>query len=248
MKHLDPTIPVILALAILFTAMLSCDIDQAEEQTTLFDQYYTIDPTSLIESLRNGDMKAFTPVSEEPELLPVNQQLPVDWLQADYFYIANTLYEDVLGKTLQGWQLNSMDFNLGCAHLHNGFQNGRFVFFKVINEKENESRISRFIDIDPRGNFIHVKEWEYYPKLVDWEIVDMGQLKISADQALQIAESNGGEENRQSVGNACNISLVLSPSPASDKGWVVIYARSDDRTSFFRIQIDPITGEIHLSQ
>jgi hypothetical protein len=244
MKHLNSTISVILAPVILFAMTLSCNIGQTEDKTALFDQYYTIEPMSLMDSLKNGNMTAFSPVSEEPELLPVDQQLAVDWLQADYFYIANTLYDSVLGETLQDWQLNSMDFRLGCSKIRNGFQNGRFEFFKVIKDKENESRISRFIDIDPRGNFVHVKEWKYYPKLVDWEIIDMAHLKISADLALQIAENNGGEERRQSIGDACNISLVLSPSPASDKGWVVIYTRNDDGTSFFRIQIDPITGKI----
>jgi len=156
------------------------------------------------------------------------------------------LYEGVLGKTLQGWQLNSMDFRSGCSKIQNGFQNGRFYFFKAVKEKEQESRIIRFIDIDPRGNFVHIKEWEFYPSLVNLEVIDLATLNISADLALQIAESNGGAEKRQSVGNACEIALVLSPSPASDKGWIAIYTRSDDRTSFFEIEIDPITGEIHF--
>lgn len=246
MKRLDPTISFILALTILFAATLSCNIGQTEEQTTLFDQYYTIEPTSLMNSLKKGDTNAFTPVSEEPELLPVGQQIPVDWLQADYFYIANALYDSILKKSLQGWQLQGMDFQLGCSKIQNGFQNGRFYFFKVVKEKEQESRISRFIDIDPRGNFVHVKEWEYYPKLVNLKMIDMMELKISAEHALQIAESNGGAEKRQLVGNACNISLVLYPNSASYRGWGVIYSRSDDRTSFFHIQIDPITGEIYF--
>jgi len=238
--------PIFLVVTILFVTMLSCNIGQTEEKTTLFDQYYTIEPSSLMDSLNNGDMNAFTPVSEEPELLPVEQQLPVDWLQADYFYIANTLYDDVLGKTLQGWQLKGMDFRLGCSKIQNGFQNGRVEFFKVVKEKEQESRFIRFIDIDPRGNFVHVKEWEFYPNLANLEAIDLEQLKISADHALEIAESSGGEVKRQSVGNACNISLGLYPNSAGYRGWEVIYTRRDDRTSFFHIQIDPITGEVHF--
>jgi len=246
MKRLAPDISVILAVIILFVTMLSCNIGQTEEQTTLFDQYYTIDPTSLMVSLKNGDMNAFTPVSDDLELLPVDQQLPVDWLQADYFYIANTLYDSVLGKTLQSWQLSSMDFSSRCSYIHNGFQNGRFEFFKVVKEKEQESRIIRFIDIDPRGNFIYVKEQKYYPNLVNLEAIDLIQLKISADRAFQIAESNGGEEKRQSVGNACNISLVLSPGPANKRGWKVSYTRSDNGIPLFRVEIDPITGEVYF--
>lgn len=246
MKHPNPSISITLALTILFAAMLSCNIGQTEKRTTLFDQYYIVEPSTLMDSLKNDDMSVFSPVSDKPGLLPVKQQRPVNWLQADYFYIANTLYEGVLGKTLQDWQISSMDFRLGCSKIQNGFQNGRFTFFKVVQEKEQESRLVRPIDIDPRGNFVHTTEWKYYPKLVDWEIIDIAQLKISADFALQIAESNGGEEKRKLVGNACNISLGLYPNSSSYRGWEVSYTRKDDRTSFFHVQIDPYTGEIHF--
>ncbi len=247
MKHPNPSISIILALTILFAAMLSCNIGQTEKRTILFDQYYIIEPSTLMASLKNDDMNAFSPVSDRPGLLPVEQQIPVNWLQADYFYITNTLYESVLGKSLQGWQLNSMDFDLGCSKIGYGFQNGRFEFFKVVKDKEQESRISRFIDIDPRGNFVHVIEEEFYPNLVNLEVIDLAHLKVSADLALQMTEKNSGAEKRQSIENACDISLILSPSPASDKQrWAVTYSKDDDRTSLFYVQIDPYTGEIHF--
>jgi len=246
MKHTNQSINIILALTILFASMLSCNIGQTEKRTTLFNQYYIIEPSTLLGLLKNGDMNAFSPVNESPGLLPVEQQIPVNWLQADYLYIANMLYKGFLGKTLQGWQLSSMDFSLGCSDIQNGFQNGRFTFFKVVKEKEQESRIVRPIDIDPRGNFVHTTEWEYYPNLVNLEIIDLAKLKISADLAHQIAESNGGEEKRELVENACNISVGLYPNSSSYKGWEVSYTRKDDRTSFFHIQIDPYTGEIHF--
>lgn len=240
------TAPYMLLLSFLIAATISCNSGQTEERFILFDQYYTFEPASLMQSLRNGNLNTLVPVNEDPGLLPVEQQIAVDWLQADYFYIVNTLYENVLGKTLQGWNLNSMDFRLGCSKIQNGFQNGRFEFFKIVKEKEKESRVSRFIDLDPRGNFVHIKESEYYPTLGEWEVIDIEKLTVSADLALQIAESNGGSEKRLSVGNVCNISLGLFPDNASYKGWEVIYTRSDDRTEIFRIQIEPITGEIQV--
>lgn len=242
MKRLGPTISFTLAFVMLFA--VSCNIGKTEEQTNLFDQYYTIKPTSLMDSLKHGEM-AFTPVSQRPDFVPFDEQVTVNWHQADYFYIANALYEGVLGKTLQGWQLSSMDFDLACSQVQNGFQNGRFHFFSVIKDNDQESRLERFIDIDPRSNFVNVSETKYSPKLVDLKIIDMTQLKISADQALQISESNGGEEKRASVKNACSISLALTLDRTNRWYWDVFYTRSDDRTLFFDIQIDPYTGEIH---
>jgi hypothetical protein len=245
MKRFGPTLSVTLAFVMLFAAVLSCNIDQTEEQTNLFSQYYTIEPTSLLESLKRGEM-AFTPVSQRPEFVPFDQQVTVNWHQVDYFYIANALYEGVLGKTLQGWQMSGMDFALGCSQAQNGFQNGRFGFFSVVKDNDEESRLERFIDIDPSDNFVNTSETKYSPNLVDLKIIDMTQIKISADRALQIAESNGGEEKRASVKNACSISLALTLDRRDKWYWDVFYTRSDDRTLFFDILIDPYTGEIHF--
>jgi hypothetical protein len=243
MKQGKFTYSMTFAVVVLLSAMLSCTVGEEEQQTNLFSLYYTIEPTSLLESLQRGKV-AFTPMSQRPELLPFDQQVTVNWHLADYFYIANALYEGVLGKTLQGWQLSGMDFRLACSRVQNGFQNGRFRFFNVVKDGDQESRLERFIDIDPRHNFVHVSETKYSPNLIDWKSIDMAQLKISADQALQIAESNGGEEKRASVNNACNISLLLTLDRTDTWHWRVYYARSDDRTLFFDILIDPYTGEI----
>jgi hypothetical protein len=241
MKRFGLTISITLAFVMLFA--VSCNIGKTEEQTNLFSQYYTIEPASLMDSLNHGEM-AFTPVSQRPEFLPFDQQVTVNWHQADYFYIANALYEGVLGKSLRGWQLSSMGFHLACSQVQNGFQSGRFGFFSVVKDDDQESRLERFIDIDPRSNFVHVSETKYSPKLIDLKSIDITQLKISADRAIQIAESNGGEEKRASVKNACNISLLLTLDRTDTWHWRVYYARSDDRTLFFDILIDPYTGEI----
>lgn len=243
MKRFRPTISITLAFVVLSVAVWSCTIGKTEEQTNLYSLYYTIEPPSLLDSLQSGEA-AFTPVSQRPELIPVDQKVAVNWHQADYVYVANALYEDVLGKTLQGWQLASMDFALGCSKVQNGFQNGRFSFFSVVEDNDQESRLERFIDIDPSNKFVHVSETKYTPKLIDLKIIDLTQIKISADQALQIAESNEGEEKRASVKDECSISLQLILDRTDRWQWKVYYSRSDDRTLFFDTLIDPYTGEI----
>ncbi len=243
MKQGKSTFFVILAVIVLLLAMLSCSVGETEQQTNLLDQYYTIEPTSLLDSLKHGEM-AFTPVSQKPKLIPFDQKVTVNWSQADYFDIANAVYEGVLEKTLLGWQLGSMDFALGCSKVQNGFQNGRFSFFSVVEDNNQESRLESSIDIDPSNNFVNVYETKYSPNLVDLKSIDMAQLKVSADRALQIAESKGGEEKRVSVKNACSISLALTRDRKNKWYWDVFYTRHDDRTVFFDILIDPYTGEI----
>jgi hypothetical protein len=246
MKQLNAVFSTILALVVLVASAFSCNGGQPEQQSTLIDQYYSVDPITLLASLKRSDLSGLVPVQDEPEPLPEGQQILVTWSQADYLSIANILREGLIGYSSYNWQLNSMDFRLSCTQVTNGFQNGRFTFFSVVKEQDQETRITSFIDIDPRGKFIHLVEEKYYPKLVDWKVIDVAGLKISADQALQIAEMNGGKDNREAVGNACYISLVLSPGPARNNGWIIRYTRSDEIASFFSIVIDPYTGEFRV--
>jgi hypothetical protein len=113
-------------------------------------------------------------------------------------------------EPLEGWQLKSMNFGLGCAEVDIGLQYGDFRFFKNVKTRERESRIERSMDMDPRSKSIHVREFEYYPRLVDWESIEREQIRVSADNARTIAENNGGRDKRLSVGNRCDIALLLS--------------------------------------
>lgn len=223
--------------------------DRREEQTNLFDQYYMIEPTSLMDSLKQGE-KAFTPVSQRPELIPFDQSVTVNWRQADYFYIVNALYEDVLGKSLQGWQLGSMGYSLVCSQIQNGFQNGRFGFFTIVKDDAQEARLERDINIDPSNNFVHVSETEYSPKLVDLSPIPFSESILSAEEALQKAEEAGGKEKRLSVTNDCFISLQLTHDFSlwnKKWWWWVNYSGRDDKgrpISIFTVELNPQTGEL----
>ncbi len=245
MKEFSSGVSVILASVALFGAVLSCSFNEGEERTNLFHHYYSIEPDTLLDMLESGNTSVFSPISEEPSLIPSGQQIPVTWTQEDYFNIANALFEFVWNDNLDGWQLNSMHFALGCAKYHVGLQDGNFRFFKNIEKNGRVSRIVRIVNIDPRNKFIFVTENEYSPNLVNWSSIRFEHNQPSADEILQIADNAGGQEKRLSVENACDISMLLSPDYASYNGWEVNYTRRDDGTSMFRVQIDPYTGEIH---
>ncbi len=252
MKRLNPTILVSFALVSLCSAMaliilLDAVSDKKEERTNLFYHYYSIEPTTLLETIEAGNINVFSPIDEKPPHVPSNQQIPVPWTQEDYFRIANALFQFVWGDTdtLEGWQLNSMDFALGCEEVGIGFQDGNFRFFRIAKTDERELRIVRIVNIDPRSKFVFITENEYYPILADWSAVNLGQNLLSAEEILQIAEGAGGQEKRLSVKDACDISLLLSPDSASYEGWWVTYSRRDDDTTLFHVDIDPVTGKIH---
>lgn len=242
--HSRFSIPIILAAGMILAATLSCNFETREPMTITYEQYYSIDPPSLLKSLdQNGDTP-FLPVEDRPDLPPQAQQIPVAWKQADYMHIVNALFTDIWGETTDGWFLNSMYFALGCTKIDNGFQNADFRYFRNEQTQEQEARIERYIAIDPRSKSIYVEERIYSPQLVDLASVDLKQLNFSADDVLVLAESNGGKEKRLAVDNVCDITLSLSPGSASYRGWNVSYSNSDV-SNLFEMWVDPITGEIH---
>lgn len=237
-----------LVLAIpLLGAILACRInfDEKELQTTTLEQYYLFDPVSVINGFDHEDQIEFILVDAEPEFPPPSQQISVTWNQVDYLNIVEAVFLHVWKEPLEGWQLKTMDFGLSCAKSNIGLQYGSFIYFKNTITLEGESRTVRYIDIDPRSKSLHIRESEFYPRLVDWGSIGLKEVQFSADQALTLAENNGGREKRFLVDNRCDILLLLSPDLPRYKGWEVRYAIQGD-TRFFYVQVDSQTGEIRF--
>ena len=235
-----------LCMFFLLSSTLACASEVGENQTITKDKYYLIKPAELIQSLINGNLDAFTQVERRPTLPPTADQVQVAWRQEDYLYIAEALHEYVWAETLDDWQLHKMDFRLGCDDVETGFQNGRFEYFRVVGTGEEEARITRSMDIDPRGNFVNAWESEYRPNLMDWVPIDVANLQISVDDALQIAETNGGQRQRSSVDNSCEIALALSPDTSISGDWEIFYRRIDDGSLLLHLRVDPDTGEVEV--
>ena len=129
MKTRYPAVSIILAFVALFGAAFSCNFGGTEKKTNIFNHYYSIEPKSLLDKLEAGNANIFSPIAEEPPFISPDQQIPVPWMQEDYLRIANALNEFVWGETLDGWQLNSMNFELECTEVGIGLQDGNFRFF-----------------------------------------------------------------------------------------------------------------------
>lgn len=232
-------------LTILLFFMLSCLLLEEENKKTTRYEVYAIEPDSLLGTLAKGGNDAFTLTTQEANWdAPAGET--VNWKQSDYFYIINALFKDIFHDTLEGWNLNSMSFSLGCDEVEAGFQEGRFEFFKVIKEGVNEweTRISRNITIDARYESISILEREHYPKILNWSIINLDKLKIDSAGALQIAEMNIGAEKRISTQNSCFIRISLVPDAVSFEGWHVSYSLAGEPNYLFSVEINPLTGEI----
>ena len=236
-----------LAFLILLAIILSaCRLFSFGTEDTMYwkETAYTIDPDTILDSLAQGKKDVFTlqTATPEAELPPASE--PVHWSQSDFYRIAQALHEYVWNESVEEWYLPDMEFGMDCQGAFDGPQYGRFVFYKFVHIREQESRIEHDIYILHQENTVRVFETEYYPRLETWQNIDWAKVKISVTDALQIAERNGGYEARSNENNECKISLALAPG-SKYEGWQVMYT-GNNRTRLFDIHINTLTGEYKI--
>ena len=131
--------------------------------------------------------------------------------------------------------------------LNEGLSRRCFNSFKTIQlVGEEETRIEHWITIIPAKNLVYIVKVEYQPNVRRKKPIDLEQYRITADEALQIAERNGGHEARTAVGNDCEIT-AFSPT-VNGGGWEINYVNYPDNfvKSLYGIAIDPQTGKYEV--
>lgn len=208
--------------------------------------YYTetglfrIDPGTIVAALDNGDMNVFL-----PDLRSLDDRVSgpalytgrILWSQSDNLKIARAVNQFVWHDSMNSWGLFSMSFETDCQDNPTGLPGGYFEYFMTIFDKGQIKDSWRAIEINPEYSYV---AWggntEYGPPLLGWKSIDLSRLKVTAENAIQIADENGGSQARLRVQNNCYITLYLT----GNEGWWVNYGLS----SGFRILIDPYTGEV----
>jgi hypothetical protein len=131
-----------------------------------------------------------------------------------------------------------MTFHIDCQDDLSGLPGGTFSYFRTTLTKGKIAYTWREMEIDPTYLFV---AWggnaKFAHPLFGWKSIDLSKLQVSAEDAIKIAENNGGREARLNVQNQCGIHLLLMPERY--KGWLVDYQSAD-----FEIMIDPYTGEV----
>ncbi|MFN8411697.1 MAG: hypothetical protein U0Z26_04850 [Anaerolineales bacterium] len=210
---------------------------------------YEIDPETILSSLDQGNMNVFTPFVGETGNYPYPTVGHFQWKQSDYLKITNALYELKVKENISDWNIYSMIFNRGCSDDLYGFDIGEISYFKI--EGSNTSRYILYdMLISPINKGVVWDTGGYYPRpLLGWTKVDLNSLKVAAEDALQMAEENGGKEARLKVYNECEIHLIINPTPVGDNDWKVSYINhtSTHEPILFEIHIDPYSGKHKIS-
>lgn len=215
---------------------------------------YEIDPETILLSLDQGDTNVFVPFIGEPGNYPYPPVGHFNWKQSDYLKVASALYQLKVKENVNDWNIYSMIFNRGCSDNLNGFDIGEISYFKT-DSSETSKYILYDILISPINKGV---AWEtggvYSRPLLGWTKVDLDRLKVTAEDALQMAEENGGKDARLKVENECKIHLVVNANPVDVNGWGVRYSYYptsvpvDDNVKpiLFEIHIDPYSGKYKI--
>lgn len=203
---------------------------------------YKINPKRILVSLDNGESDAlFIPWTATPSV-PIFDE-PISWQQSDDLKITNALHQFVWKETSEDWSLYYMDFITGCQDSPNGFSLGDFYYFKTIFLTNGKIRYTaRELQITPQYGTVTWGDGANFPRsLLGWERVDVDRIAISAEDALRIADENGGRDARLSVQNNCTIQVRLA---GYDAGWKVRINENTTASVIFRMEVDPYTGKI----
>jgi hypothetical protein len=162
---------------------------------------------------------------------------PIEWRQSDYLKIGNALNQFAWNDTLEDWNLFHMAFSTSCQDNPSGLVRGDFRYFKTIFEKGKIKYTWRTMFIIPEYLNVAWGGDAVYPRPPwGWKKIDLNKIKVTAEDAIRIAEENGGREARLRIQNKCNIVLLLLPQRFD--GWHVSIGPD------FDIFIDEHTGTI----
>lgn len=203
---------------------------------------FGIDPGTILSSLEKGMSDVFLPDSrllDDRYSGPITYNKPVVWSQADNLKIVSALNTYVWKDTLNDWKLFRMIFNVVCQDNINGLPGGIFTYFATTFDKGKIIDTWREVEIDPEYSLVAWGGGAKFPHpILGRKDIDLSRLKVTAEEAIRIAEENGGRNIRLKAKNQCSIHLTLLPEVY--KGWQVTY----NTTDAFEIFIDPYTGEI----
>ncbi len=220
-------------------------LDKRETRVNHDEGLVAINPQSILQLVHQDPNIAFTPISDSdyPAYSESFSKIePVLWKQADYLRIATAFFQINWGDMLSDWAVSDYSYQLGCREIDVAPypQSVQFVFHQVLKHDNTlDSRVERYIFITPNEGLLEWRESEYSPDFSSHLYFDLSQVKISAEEALQIAENNGGKDYRGTLDNQCDISVFLKYSDSlfsNSYDWLVYYSHD------FSVKVDKQTG------
>ncbi|MBI3167841.1 MAG: hypothetical protein HYZ22_05145 [Chloroflexi bacterium] len=200
---------------------------------------YAIHSQTLLQDIHQGHKNIFKFLPDGELTVRTDLGLPpIRWTSKDYVLIADQFNEFVSGESLSGWKFHAMFYSMNCEDFQYGFQGASFDIVKYTTPN---TRIERSIWVYPFEDHIAWKETAYEDEY-SYASFDLSQISISPEEAMEIAEDQGGRAFRVSENNDCKIGLRIIAG-IRDGNWQATY---DTGETEYVIDINKETGEYKI--
>lgn len=212
-----------------------------EELIDASEEAYRFDPRTILASDSNEDnIFVKIPFSEQ---FPESMFTTVGWQQEDYFRVTDLFMKYALSEDRASWRVIDISSVLLCSDSI-VIPNLTIKMQKKVSFSEENHRIMIHVNIMPQPGIIEVLKREYAPDEGGYRTIAWNDIVIPAEQALLIAEQNGGAVVRQALGNQCRITISLTAGIQKNDWW--IYYEPLNKPSVFEVAVDEKTGKYRI--
>jgi hypothetical protein len=241
--------PLKIGLAILFFVTLCCGcrsllhylfplgFEGQPDEVIKRDEFYTIDSQIILQNIVQGQPFKLVATEEPEDLFHLPETAPaVRWTQADYLKVADAVARIIWGEAIVNWNLEGIGASVDCKDVEFGLQDMSFKFFRIKERDGVKVLTTRSIAIHPKSDLVSLLEVDTSPvtPLERFGNIAVEEI-IPAEEALRIAEENGGQQARSGFDD-CKISLSIIAG-VHQGNWSVAYV-GPRRYHFFSIMID----------
>lgn len=212
-----------------------------EKRTTLNSGSYVID------GITGGIPNELSPLGftlSSRGVDPRQTGIAATWTQREFETIGVSFTEKVLRDTPERWKLAHMGFSLNCQDVGVGLQFAYFKLFRNQGDWPNNARFERHMRVFAQDREVTYYDEQAVPDLQSWSAIDMKKVRVSADQALNIAEHNGGSGKRPAVGEPCGIRIEMNGWEGNHWRVTYSYLVSAKRSVDFVVIVDAETGNV----
>ena len=208
---------------------------------------YSINPNTILTDLNHQELNVFRPSESDlaeytPPIWPSGS---FSWNEEDYLKIANALHLYYWKEPLTNWHLIHASFQIDqCKDIFDKVDSASLLFYQT----QDAGYVVHGVWIDPLRGEVTVGD-NLFLNTGEWKEINLSEAKVkSVDDALMIAERNGGQSARLRVKNECDVSVLFAPYVIShlfadsEWGWSILYQTNASRI-LFETTINPYTGK-----
>ena len=245
-SHAKRLILLILILVVLTALLLNipiCILCSKDNLKALTSGDYNFDPV-LVLSLRSQQVDEVFSAQERPSDSNLGQ-FPYTgtqgWTTSEFLQVANFFHVFRWKESMDKWHLREISYIFDCHNFQSGPYSASYSLYKYQWDAHKLEKVKHYISISLLDNSISWIEAAYDPGVEFEKPLNLSLVKISAESAIQIADSNLGDKIRGVVNNECFISLDLFPH-GPYKGWWVRYLGYSYTDRLLEVDINTHSG------